>query len=781
MKFLYKYLGAAVIFSMPFFLSGAEKTLAVWWEYFPQIVQLVDEYNATEPIHLSVMPSVTSWPDENMKAPDQSSARGFIASDMRIPAEATVKFHKTPLWYDGLALYANKQNPLLKQLGQTDFSTDTLKRIWTTGVTWEELAGQPPPGRNKVNPYSANRNALANFTGTKNLHYNDTGWHFAIALNKVRNDIWGLGTIELRTNYVMLRKLHEVPDNIQPLALKKQPNGNWRLVPVVESDARKGFARIVENGDFIRFAFNVLTRDPNDPIGAKLAESAKRLGADTILAFGYFPLTTGKDVKRMMPRFVFAHAMGCFLFGGVTDWGRVSNIPKDDFAHWLVKDNYLRAWWPQDLSDRAHKASLETATLDLDLAEAAGLDALGILLGPETFVPNGPTYKAFRYMVQAAEKHKVKIIPDIWDFYKRNADLEEQRFVLNFLAGQIVDLMKQYPNAFYKRGTQYVICFGDPVSRGNYNDIKRLFNLFGGRENIFLIVGITDQTKLNDERGWSDGADLLTSFPVHLSWGDKMLENIFLRYMNTGKKICWPAHSSMYTNTGDMHRRQMAESLGAARLIDTWRDAIKYQSEAVYIPSWNDFSEDHHITQSNYRGDSFMRITKYFADWFRNGAAPEITEERLFLFHHRQLVDAKITEGKWCALEPSWQSTPVSDYVHVVTMLKKMGNLELELGNEKLRLENVPVGFHEWLVYVPKAKNYDNNFPDWNNGAYRHPYPENDAVRSVTKIAHLNVCRPKLTLVRDGKVMGSVSGRTEIVGEARFSDLCVVGNSVPIK
>ena len=98
--------------------------------------------------------------------------------------------------------------------------------------------------------------------------------------------------------------------------------------------------------------------------------------------------------------------------------------------------------------------------------------------------------------------------------------------------------------------------------------------------------------------------------------------------------------------TGDFGGRKgcesMAETLGVSRYCDQWRRAIAQHTAFTAVQTWNDFSEDHGITDSNYRGRTLIALTRYFTDWYHAGTPPTITREQVYLFHHRQLTGARL-------------------------------------------------------------------------------------------------------------------------------------------
>ncbi len=114
--------------------------------------------------------------------------------------------------------------------------------------------------------------------------------------------------------------------------------------------------------------------------------------------------------------------------------------------------------------------------------------------------------------------------------------------------------------------------------------------------------------------------------------------------------------------------------------------------------------------------------------------------------------------------------------MHVVSLLKRPGDLELRLGDATVRLAGVGAGLRDWLVLVPRTKDHGGNCPFWNGDAYERTLPFDTDRRRVTAVAMLPACRPTARLARAGATVLEVTSRTGIADRFRFHCFNVVGS-----
>ena len=580
-----------------------------------------------------------------------------------------------------------------------------------------------------------------------------------------------------------------------PLRALARADGGYDYVPYGESGGRgvrlgfDQFGGILAAGEFERrpgLVFRTKT-DAGRRFGAALAESANRLGPERLLRCSYYPLEVRYPRKSIPDRkFVYAHAMQCFLLGGIPEGfahSYASDAKTEDFAAWPPSAGPgCRTWWSERLTPFVHQPTLEAARLDLDCAEKAGLDAMGILVYPGCLSTDNPWHGGIERMCAAAESHAVKIFFDLWGTFPPSWTREAKTLYTAEHGRMLKALFDRYPKAWLRVNGKIAFQFGrDLVQYGQKaSDYKAFWQALGGRENYYLVCTLMDSRAHNFFNGWEQCGDLSTFWCVHCGWGDKNVDWVLdpIR-KDRNDRLAWGV-SRGYSRAnfgGRIDAGCLTEGFGACRFIDNWLEAIGRDCAAVYVQSWNDMGEDHHILESNFLGDSFIRLDGYLAAWFKTGREPSVAEEKLLMFHRRHLVDAKMeTHPGRDPQHPSWSSAPLCDYVHVVSLLKQPGDLELTLGDETLRLANVGAGLRDWLVVVPRKKEHGGNHPFWNGDSYVKTLPFDTDRRHVTNVKAIPACTPVVRLIRGGQTSLEVTSRTGIADSFRFHCFNVVGS-----
>ncbi|HEY3379926.1 MAG TPA: endo-1,3-alpha-glucanase family glycosylhydrolase [Armatimonadota bacterium] len=486
------------------------------------------------------------------------------------------------------------------------------------------------------------------------------------------------------------------------------------------------------------------------------------------------------------PPIVYAHYMHCYILGAMANKGQFNNGESPlrtgvtDATNWPEFEQAVRGWWAPELAPLA-QSGIEAVRKDFDMAGEAGLDALGLLIS-NAHLPNSQFAGPMRLAAQVAMTHRVKIIPDLWPS-ALTRDQWQQYGV------QVKTYMDAYPGAFLTYQGKPVISLGNPLNYGRavakargekYNEwdaVQAFFTPWGGPEKCYKILSIT-WNKIDLDGGYREAVEAYSIWTASYGWGDQQHDVIATQAKSDGKAISWPVNAAYYgCRTGVANS---AESLGVSRCCDQWRRAIAQRTAFATVQSWNDMSEDHAITNTNYRGRTLMELTRYFADWFHTGKAPKINQEKIFLFHHRQLFSAKLSEATIYARSDQWHLTPDSDYLNVVTMLKKAGTVRVQVGGDAWTLD-APAGLHEWLVYVPSTRTEMGAKREaFNHGA--SSYPTSDANRTVTVATRIPGGTPVATLSRQGKTLVSVTSRLPLADTGRWQDLSMVGTmaTVPV-
>jgi hypothetical protein len=465
--------------------------------------------------------------------------------------------------------------------------------------------------------------------------------------------------------------------------------------------------------------------------------------------------------------------MHCFILGGMASYEKYRDVTVTP-DQWPESETAMRGWWSARLAPQM-RAGMPAVKEDLALADRAGLDAFAVLLG-DRHLPNSQFAPGIKLLAEAAQTTRVKLFPDLWGNFSGLDDAGER------LYGQHVkELMDAYPDAFLKRDGRWVISLGCPLGYGRSHDnfvewsrVKPFFDAWGGPSKLYVILNVTwDLADLTT--GWGNAPDAFSQWAPIYSWGDRSpkgpdtLKSFAARY---GKAISWPVHTSYFG--GRKGCESMSENLGVSTFADMWREAISNRTPLAQIATWNDFSEDHSITESNLRGDSLIDLTRYFSDWYHAGRPPKIAREQVYLFHQRQLVAAKLSDATILAHNDQWHRTPTVDYLNVVTVLKARARLELTDGTNRWSLD-APAGLHEWLVYVPSPKTEMGP----NREAFDHhdgtAYPVSTSTRTVTVATAIAAGTPSLTVTRAEKPVATVVSRLPLAGSGKWQDLSMVG------
>jgi Glycosyl hydrolase family 71 len=451
---------------------------------------------------------------------------------------------------------------------------------------------------------------------------------------------------------------------------------------------------------------------------------------------------------------VFAHYMHCYILGHFV--GTMPSNPSN-LASWPPSEMYARSWWPNSLNNIAQNRTAES--IDLSLASTAGIDVFSVLISPTNIQSTSAYLPGLTQLAQAASSTKTKLIPDIW--FDESTPPCSAAFPCDAASWSgfgtnVQTWMNANPSAFYKQNGKWVIVI-NPLNGNSatYSQFVHFFDPWGGLVN-FIILARTDSgidQSTWQTSGWSSAAQYTDMWSTGDQWGSTDYQTLLIQAGFNPTPLAWPAHSfSFFFRPGVAF---IAENFGVSNIVDQWKYAISNSIPFADLQSWNDFTEDHAITQTNTKGQTLIHITRYFSDWFKTGKQPTITKDRIFLFYRRQLTTTTLTNATQTALI----YPQITDCISVVSMLTQPGTLHLRDGSLKVSL-SVPAGFHEWLVYAPTSAN---------------PFPTSSATRTVTGVTSIPASLPSLTLTRNSTAVATVTGPAAIASTAQWQDMSMVG------
>jgi hypothetical protein len=212
---------------------------------------------------------------------------------------------------------------------------------------------------------------------------------------------------------------------------------------------------------------------------------------------------------------------------------------------------------------------------------------------------------------------------------------------------------------------------------------------------------------------------------------------------------------------------------GAAHYIDGWVRAIESRSEFVNIQTWDDFSENTAIGDSNTAGRAWIELTNFLANWFKLGRPPSIEKEVVMVFHPKQLVSAQLDQPDALVNSPRFRHRgPLVDYVDVVTILAAPAEVTLTVGAGEWKF-SVPAGLREWTLYAPAQ----------DDGSIVHGFearPERfvkpASWRQVTRVPSIEASTPVVEVFRNKTRVLRLSSRVPYLDNGLFQDLTLIGD-----
>jgi hypothetical protein len=490
-------------------------------------------------------------------------------------------------------------------------------------------------------------------------------------------------------------------------------------------------------------------------------------------------------------RVVYAHYMHCFVLGYMAPeytYFIPSSKGDDDLEHWPRDESMYTNFWPENLASSCQNGDVSLQK-DFDLGLSAGLDAFGLLTGPGKLDGKfGPGEVA---MFRLAAKNPVKILPELWQNPHPDRSSEDMAEQFATFGAQLKKVMDQYPDGVLRIDGKPALLLAR-LDLDACRSLKPFFDVFGGAQNFFLIgyLPINHYAKSQFLASPADsylphieGCPLsaVSAWAATDSYADPLNSALPRVAKSTHELLDWPVNLPFYNKV--LQPRPpgpvwISESLGAARFIDQWLDAISQRAAMVDLQTWNDFSETT-LTDTNHQGISFIDLNHYFSTWYHNGSPETPTKDQLWLFYHHQLVDAEV-EGRRANDPGIRNETPVTDYLEVVSLLKEPGTLELETSGVHYSIQ-AQAGFHDWLLIAGASMDRAMKVTVTRANRQAMPasnsYPRNSSWRTVQSIRGLNPGLPVVTLSRGGQPALTLPGRTPILGRAPLEDLGVVGST----
>jgi Glycosyl hydrolase family 71 len=125
------------------------------------------------------------------------------------------------------------------------------------------------------------------------------------------------------------------------------------------------------------------------------------------------------------------------------------------------------------------------------------------------------------------------------------------------------------------------------------------------------------------------------------------------------------------------------EPENTTNLRNTWRIAMDGNADWVQLITWNDYSESTAIAPSMRHGTALLDLIAYYIAYFKTGEPPPVTEDRMFLSHRTQLVEAGPYARQTAVAALRQGSVPGRDAVEALTFLTAPGTVTVTVGREE--------------------------------------------------------------------------------------------------
>jgi hypothetical protein len=483
--------------------------------------------------------------------------------------------------------------------------------------------------------------------------------------------------------------------------------------------------------------------------------------------------TSADEVKT---RIVFAHHMHCFVFGAISASDARVSHPEGvrDLKNWPPIE-FESQWFAADRSARA-AAGITALREDFYDAEQAGIDAFALLVAPG-HLPRSQFSVAFDLMALTAVHHKVKIIPELW------ADSRSAN--MSMFGAEVKAFMDRHPQALLRLDGKPMIILATGYDNGADHEpteiAKRhlgdLLESLGGRDNLYIVgYGINFAKNITRESTASpivSTSDAIAMWAPQDDWWGRQATASLGYARSVNKPYAFPVSPAFYQRRAGKAPWEYSVNYGAARYIDGWMRAIESRSAFVNVQTWDDFSENSAISNTNTAGRSWLELTRYLAGWFKSGQPPSFEQEQVFLFHPKQLVNAQLDQADARVSSPRFRHRGgLADYIDVVTILKTPADVTIAVGQDSWSFQ-APSGLHEWTIYAPAQ--VDGSIV---LGFESRPerFVQNSPWRKVKRVRSFDSSTPVVEITRNGERVRRLESRAGYLNRGVFQDLSIIGD-----
>jgi len=342
----------------------------------------------------------------------------------------------------------------------------------------------------------------------------------------------------------------------------------------------------------------------------------------------------------------------------------------------------------------AYGASVEFYKREIELAQRHGVEGFALNCGEWL----GSRYVASAERIYQAAK---ELDTDFKLFFSPDAA------GLGQMGRHMVDMVERFhdhPNQFRQQGKVVISCWAGNPDR--YESAIAAINE-AGHEVVFVPYFFGNA--YNWAMAWSPERVLdfidreyvqgLYNFGIDATVNEVIEQNATGRRMTQYRDKLFMAGAGPTYNSANMRNMMGMEGYG-----HIWRGIIRDNADWVELVTWNDYNEDSNLmpfrwsypreVEKDYyvRDETYLDVTGYYSAWFRTGAQPAITQDKVYFSYRNR---SKYLTARWNPDSGEWGDVrfarwPVDqihvdakDIIYVTTFLTEPADLVVTLAGEE--------------------------------------------------------------------------------------------------
>ncbi|KAG9127781.1 hypothetical protein FRC07_009369 [Ceratobasidium sp. 392] len=314
--------------------------------------------------------------------------------------------------------------------------------------------------------------------------------------------------------------------------------------------------------------------------------------------------------------------------------------PKAVFAHLILGNtyNYDPGRWQSDIG----------------LASSKGIDVFTLNVGPDSWQPD-QMVSAYNAAQKAPKPFKLSISFDMTEL-PCASEADGHRLVDKFLTPII-----GHPSRYMYESKMLLTTFAGQwctFGQANPSDGWRWFLGQVGTPTYFIPNFQIDVSELSSTWTWLDGYKLWNAWPLGQQVGNQWADDAwYLQHTRSGQGYMTMVSPWFFAHRPGSSGTNRYLSGDKFMYTNRWTQLIQNRNSLpfVEIGSWNDYGESHYIgpltgsvpantayVNSQYNHAAWADLTAYYATWFKEGAAPAITNDRVYMWARSQPKSAGV-------------------------------------------------------------------------------------------------------------------------------------------